>query len=60
MDKPNMKKEPNKLIVIFGMISPFIGIFAAIYGVDRIENYIHPYLFSLICGTIGLCLGWLF
>ncbi|RLD58842.1 MAG: hypothetical protein DRJ01_12075 [Bacteroidetes bacterium] len=60
MNNPIMKNEPNKLIVIFGMISPFIGIFAAIYGIDRIENYNHPYLFSLICGTIGFGFGWLF
>lgn len=55
-----MKKKTNKLIVILGVLSPFIGIFAGIYGIDKIENYIHPYLFALICGTIGLGLGWLF
>ena len=55
-----MSKEANKLITTFGMLSPFVGIAAGIYGVDQIENYTHPYLFSFICGTIGFGLGWVF
>ena len=60
MTQSDIKNSPNKLIVIFGFLSPFIGIFAGIYGIDQIENYTHPYLFSLICSIIGLAIGWTF
>ena len=55
-----MKKGPNHLLAIFGILSPFIGIYAGVYGIDQIENYIHPYLFSLVCVIIGFGFGWIF
>lgn len=60
MKPVSMNYKTNKLIVISGILSPFIGIFAGIYGIDQIENYFHPYLFSSICSIIGLSLGWIF
>ena len=60
MNNSNIKKESNKLIVILGIASPFIGIFAGIYSIGHIKNYFHPYLFSFICGIVGFGLGWVF
>ena len=39
------------------IFSMFIGIFTIIIGIDRIENYEHPYWFGLISGGIGLLIG---
>ena len=60
MNKSDIKNGPNKLIVISGILSPFIGIYSGIYGINQIENYFHPYLFSLTCAIIGLVIGWTF
>lgn len=35
----------------------FWGIFSGAIGVGKFQNYIHPYLFGLICGTLGMLFG---
>lgn len=55
--KQQIEKRPPIWIVIAMILSMFIGIFASIVGIDKIENYEHPYWFGLISGGIGLLIG---
>jgi len=49
---------PKKAFVIFGFFGVlFGGIFAFIISVDKIRNYLHPYIFSFLLGIIGLRVG---
>lgn len=50
-------KRPPIWIVIALMLSIFVGIFTAIVGVAKIENYDHPYWFGLVFGGMGVILG---
>jgi len=51
------KKRPPILIGLAVLASVFLGIFAAIVGINGIENYNHPYVFGLIFGILGLIIG---
>ncbi|MGD9994214.1 MAG: hypothetical protein AB7S69_13040 [Salinivirgaceae bacterium] len=55
----NIKREkrPPLWIVLMTLISVFGGIILAIMGINKIENYYHPYLFGLIFGGLGLLIG---
>lgn len=48
----------KKIVVIFIFFaSLFGGMFAAIVAVDKYKNYLHPYGFTFLFGTIGFVLG---
>jgi hypothetical protein len=51
------EKRPPLWIVLMTLISVFGGIISAIIGINKIENYYHPYLFGLIFGGLGLLIG---
>jgi hypothetical protein len=55
--KQQIVKRPPIWIGIAMILSMFIGIFTIIVGIDKIENYEHPYWFGLISGGIGLLIG---
>lgn len=52
-------KRPPLWIVIAMILSMFIGIITAVVGIHKIENYYHPYWFSILFGGIGLAVGFL-
>lgn len=49
----------SKLAGIVIMLFVFSGMFMAIYGFDRIENYYTPYTYSFIWIFLGLVTGYL-
>jgi len=55
--KKKREKKPPLWIIIMTFISVFGGIITAIIGINKIENYYHPYLFGLIFGGLGLVVG---
>jgi hypothetical protein len=58
MTKKQQKlKRPPLWIVISMILTMFIGIITAVIGIKNIENYFHPYWFSIIFGGLGLVVG---
>ena len=58
MTKKQQKlKRPPLWIVITMILSMIIGIITAVVGINMIENYYHPYWFSIIFGGLGLVVG---
>lgn len=55
--KNKQEKKPPLWIVLMTFLSVFGGIITAIIGINKIENYYHPYLFGLIFGGFGLIVG---
>jgi len=55
------KRHEIKKPPIWIMISTFLAImgviFTAIIGINKIQNYYHPYWFGLIFGGFGIILG---
>ena len=49
----------SKLAGLFIMLFLFSGMFMAIYGFDKIENYYSPYTYSYIWIFLGLVSGYL-
>jgi len=54
--RQNLKKTPLP-ITIATVLSVFIGLWMAVFGIRNVENYFEPYLFVGIFGGIGLILG---
>ena len=50
-------KKPPIWIMITTFLSIMVGILTAIIGINKIQNYYHPYWFGLIFGGIGLLIG---
>lgn len=44
-------------VAIAMILSMIIGIIAAVVGINMIENYYHPYWFSIVFGGFGLVIG---
>jgi len=60
MTKKQQKiKRPPLWIAIAMILSMIIGIITAVVGINMIENYYHPYWFSIIFGGLGLIVGFL-
>lgn len=51
------EKRPPLWIVLMTFISVFGGIITTVIGINKIENYYHPYLFGLTFGGLGLIIG---
>jgi len=51
------EKRPPLWIALMTLIFVFGGIISAIVGINKIDNYYHPYLFGLIFGGLGLLTG---
>ena len=55
------KRQEIKKTPIWIMIATFLaimgGVFTAVIGINKIQNYQQPYLFGLILGGIGLIIG---
>jgi len=57
-DKYSKISKLKKGLVIVGLFfSLFGGMFAAIIAVEQYQNYIHPYTFTFIFGSVGLAIG---
>ncbi len=57
-DKYSNVSTLKKVIVTLGyFVIQFGGIFATVIAVDNYKNYIHPYSFTFLFGTIGFAIG---
>ena len=50
-------KKPPVWIMIATFLSVMTGILTSIIGINKIQNYYHPYWFGLIFGGVGLLIG---
>ena len=57
MSSKTKEKRPPLWIIIIIITSVPIGIFTAVLGISRVENYINPYLFGLVFGGLGILIG---
>lgn len=57
--KQQKTKRPPMWIAIAMILSMIIGIITTVVGINMIENYYHPYWFSIIFGGLGLIVGFL-
>ena len=57
MTKIKQNPNPPIWIVILSLFSLFGGIIASIIGINKIENYYHPYWFGLLFGGLGFAIG---
>lgn len=50
-------KNPPLWIMIVTFLSAMTGILTSIIGINKIQNYYHPYLFGLAFDGVGLMIG---
>ncbi len=50
-------RKPPVWIMIAIFLSAITGILTAVIGINKIQNYYHPYWFGLIFGGVGLVIG---
>ncbi len=51
------EQKPPLWIRILVTLSLFIGLITGVIGVDKVENYYHPYIFGIIFGGLGVLIG---
>jgi hypothetical protein len=56
-NKKQEKKKPLIWIMIATFLSVMTGILTSVIGINKIQNYYHPYWFGLIFGGVGLLSG---
>lgn len=50
-------KKPPLWIMIATFLSVITGILTSVIGINKIQNYYHPYWFGIIFGGVGLLIG---
>jgi len=50
-------RKPPVWIMIATFLSVMTGLLTAVIGINKIQNYYHPYWFGLIFGGVGLVIG---